>query len=493
MSQAQSIHNSPKGLGHRNDIDGLRAIAITSVIAYHCGFRWAGGGYAGVDIFFVISGYLIGYLVYREIEAKTFSITRFYSRRAKRILPALFSVLIFSYVAGMLLLSPMEMQRFARSALAAVTSSANIFYWRTSGYFAPNSGQNPLLMTWSLGVEEQFYMLFPLLMLLLRKAPRRLLIGVLAAAGALSLAVSIVGTRSHPTAAFFLLPSRAWEIAAGVLLAVVESGPSVSSRRLAALPTHALSLVGLTCMLASVMWFKVSTPFPGYAALLPVAGAVMVIAARDGIANRILSLRPIAFVGLISYSWYLWHWPLLSFARICSVTSVPTSSLAAVALVAFVISIISWRFIEQPFRKSPAVGPLLLTRYALSALVIALPAIFLAASPVIAVSNRQRLRLLDRVGDSLRSDVCVAPYGSQAPDLTPPCAFRGSELAVALIGDSHAAALATEVRQIASRDGYRLMELTKSSCPALDGVTRNVIGHPLHDRQCSEFNRAVLS
>jgi peptidoglycan/LPS O-acetylase OafA/YrhL len=492
VSPEQSIHSSPKGFGHRRDIDGLRAVAIISVIAYHCGLRWVGGGFVGVDIFFVISGYLIGYLVYREIRENTFSITRFYSRRAKRILPALFVVLIFSYIAGMLLLSPMEMRRFAESALASITSSANIFYWRTAGYFAPHAEQNPLLMNWSLGVEEQFYLLFPPLMLLLRKASRRRLIVVLAAGGALSLVASIVSTRTTPTAAFYLLPSRAWELAAGVLLAVFESGPSAASRRLAALPAHALSLAGLACMLGAVVWFRTSTPFPGYAALLPVAGTVMVIAARDGIANRMLSIRPIAFVGLVSYSWYLWHWPLLSFARICSATSVPTPTLVAIALVAFGISVVSWRYIEQPFRTSSTAVPLLLMRYAASAAAVAIPAVFFAVSPAAAVTHRQSLTPLDAIGDSLRSDVCVATYGSRAPSLGPPCVPNDSGPAVALIGDSHAAALASEVRQIARQDGYRLMELTKSSCPPLGGVARNVVGHPLHEEQCSAFNRDVL-
>jgi peptidoglycan/LPS O-acetylase OafA/YrhL len=461
------------------------------VIAYHCGLSPIRGGYAGVDIFFVISGYLIGSLVYRDIGQGKFSILQFYSRRAKRILPALFGVLIFSYIAGILLLSPMEMQQFARSALAAITSSSNFFFWKSSGYFAPHADQNPLLMTWSLGVEEQFYLLFPALMLLLRKTPRRGLLVLLAVGEALSLAISIVVTRSHPGAAFFMLPTRAWELGAGVLLAVVEAGYPGGSRTLARLPAHALSVAGLICMIACFVILDANTPFPGYAALLPVAGTVMVIAARDGVANRILSVRPVAFVGLVSYSWYLWHWPLLSFARISSFEEVPTRTLLVIALVAFAISVASWRFIEQPFRNSPATGPRLLTRYATSALAVALPAALLVIAPARGAFRRD-LRPLDAEWDSLRSDVCDADYGVAAPNFNLPCVPKGSAPAVALIGDSHAAVLAAELRQVAGQDGYRLVELTKTSCPPLDGVAWNVPGRVLHEKQCVAFNRRVL-
>ena len=477
---------------YRPDIDGLRAVAVTSVVAYHCGLGWFRGGFVGVDIFFVISGYLIGSLVYKEIRGRSFRIAKFYGRRAKRILPALFGVLMFSYIAAMFLLSPLEMKDFARAALATITSSSNILYWLKSGYFAANSDQNPLLMTWSLGVEEQFYVIFPLLMLLLRRLPQRVLFTIISGLALLSLVLSILGTPIKPDATFYLLPTRAWELAAGILPAMLEANRSHTSSRLPAVAMHGFSLVGLALMGVAIFTFNTSTPFPGYAALLPVVGAVLIIAARQGIVNRLLAWQPIVFVGLISYSWYLWHWPLLSFARICSDSGISTVVAITLALVSFACAVLSWRFIEQPFRKSTTPTPLLLKRYAVVAVAMMVPAVLFGITHGLPQRNRS-VQQMEIVGEPLRHDVCVAPYGASHPILAPPCVPLGQGRAVAVIGDSHAAALADGFRPIAAQQGYRLLELTKGSCPALQGVSASSIHHPTHDRECAKFNREVIA
>ena len=476
---------------YRPDIDGLRAVAVTSVVAYHCGLGWFKGGFVGVDVFFVISGYLIGSLVYKEIRARSFKISKFYGRRARRILPALFGVLMFCYAAAVLLLSPLEMKDFARTALATIASSSNILYWLKSGYFAANSDQSPLLMTWSLGVEEQFYVIFPLLMLLLRRLKQRVLFMIIGGLALLSLALCILGTPIKPDATFYLLPTRAWELAAGILLAMLEvNRPHISSRQHAAV-THGVSLVGLALIGVAVFSLNTSTPFPGYAALLPVAGTVLIIAARQGIVNRLLAWQPIVFVGLISYSWYLWHWPLLSFARICSDSGISTSVAVTLALVSFGCAVLSWKFIEQPFRKSTTPTPLLLKRYAALAVTMMIPAVIFGITHGLPQRNRSVQRM-EIVGEPLRHDVCVAPYGVSHPILVAPCVATGQGPAVAVIGDSHAAALAEGFRSIAAQQGYRLVELTKASCPALQGVRAFSIHHPAHDRECTEFNREVM-
>jgi peptidoglycan/LPS O-acetylase OafA/YrhL len=476
---------------YRPDVDGLRAVAVGSVVAYHCGLRWCSGGFVGVDIFFVISGYLIGSLVYKEIRGHSFRIAKFYERRAKRILPALFGVLTISYVAAMLLLSPSEMKDFAESAIATIASSSNILFWLKSGYFATGADQKPLLMTWSLGVEEQFYVVFPLLMLLLRKLSQRAQFTVVGGLALLSLVFCLRGTAINPNATFYLLPTRAWELAAGILLAMAESNRSHTSTRLPAVAMHAVGLAGLALIGVAIFSYDTFTPFPGYAAMLPVAGAVLVISARDGAVNRLLAWRPIVFVGLVSYSWYLWHWPVLSFARICSDSGISTAVAVVLALISFAFAVLSWRFVEQPFRKSTTPTYLLLKRYAVLAVAMMIPAILLRATNGLPQRNRA-VQQLEMAAEPLHHDVCTAPYRVSHPMLGPPCVPPGQGRAVALIGDSHAAALASGLRAIAAQQGYRLVELTKSSCPALQGVVPYSIRHPGHQQQCGEFNRESM-
>ena len=481
-----------RSLKYRPDVDGLRAIAVTSVVVYHCGLGWIKGGFVGVDIFFVISGYLIGALVHKEIRAHNFSIARFYERRAKRILPALFGILLFSYIIALLILSPLELRDFAKGAFATITSSSNIVFWLKSSYFSPNADQNPLLMTWSLGVEEQFYIFFPLLMLLIRKLPQRAQFATISVLTALSLAVSIIGTAKDPTATFYLLPTRAWELAAGVLLALFEANRPAAASALPPAARHGISLVGLALLGIAIFSLNSETPFPGYAALLPVAGAVMIIFARHGVVNRLLSWRPIVFIGLVSYSWYLWHWPLLSFAHISSDKGLSSATSIAIGALSFLLAVLSWRFIEQPFRKSTTPTTTLLTRYAMAIVVVALPLLLMFFTHGLPQRNRA-VAQMESAGEPLRHDACLADYGVSHPNYKAPCVPAGDGPAVALIGDSHASALAPGLRAVADREGYRMLELDKMSCPALDGVSRSTARRPRHVQDCSEFNQQRIA
>ena len=320
-----------RAIKYRPDIDGLRALAVISVLAYHCAPSWVKGGYIGVDVFFVISGYLIGALVYKEIRAGSFSIAEFYKRRAKRILPALFGVLIFCYVAGLLMLSPWELQMFSREAFASITSSSNFYFWRSVHYFHPDAWQRPLLMTWSLGVEEQFYIVFPLLMISLHGKRWRAQLCGIGAVAMLSLAASGWAAQHYPWFEFYMLPTRAWELAAGVLLAVYEANRLREKRSLPLPATHGISLLGVGLILVA----DVETLSGEAGRLLGVAGALLVIVSRDGIANRLLSCRPIVFIGLVSYSWYLWHWPMFSFAHIASSSDISVRAGIAIGLLSF--------------------------------------------------------------------------------------------------------------------------------------------------------------
>ncbi|MGA2728292.1 MAG: acyltransferase family protein [Terracidiphilus sp.] len=483
-----------RGISYRPDIDGLRAVAVTSVVAYHCAESLVPGGFIGVDVFFVISGYLIGAMVYKEIRDRSFSIARFYERRAKRILPALIGVLLCTYMAGLLLLSPRELQALSRSALYTIASSSNFFFMQSAAnYYAADSSQSPLLMTWSLGVEEQFYILFPLLMLLMRG--RRWQAQFLAISGlsAVSLAVCLEGNNWYPGFAFYMLPARTWELAGGVLLAMFEANRGSEKSAAPRWAVHGLSLLGCASILAALFPIGPQKAYPGYATLLPTGGAILVIAAKNGIANRALAWRPFVFIGLISYSWYLWHWPMLSFANITSDSQISLHAGVAIGILSFGFAVLSYFFVERLFRNSPTPTKRLLWRYAALAAAIALPAMVFLFTNGLPQRNREAA-LLDTLDYPSARGVCQAPPWARHPSLSPPCVAVGNRRAVALIGDSHAARLASTLRAKSESEGYRFVQITKSWCPPLaGGISRAINIAPASARNCAEFNREGLS
>ena len=333
---------------HRRDIDGLRAVAVFPVLAFHYGLtRWCSGGYVGVDVFFVISGFLITKMIYDGMSDGTYSISDFYQRRVRRIFPALFVVF-----AAILLLScvthfPSETAYIGESVLSAVLFVSNIFFFYSTGnYFDPHHASNPVLHTWSLSVEEQFYILFPMLMLLLKPLPARLILYTIAATTVLSFLASAIWVRQDSAGAFYLVPLRAWELLLGALVAI-GAFPALSGSRV----REATAAAGLFAILFAVAFYDKSTIFPGPAATLPCLGAAAIIyAGMSGttFVGRILSLPPIRLGGLISYSLYLWHWPLFIFFADSSFGLRKKLVLASVAIT---IAIASWWFVERPFRQ----------------------------------------------------------------------------------------------------------------------------------------------
>jgi len=335
---------------YRPDIDGLRAVAVLSVVLYHAGVPFLPGGYVGVDIFFVISGYLITRIIAREISENRFSLLTFYERRTRRIFPALFAMLAACVVAASIITLPGEFKDFGNSLTAATLFVSNIFFWQTADYFAGPAHLKPLLHTWSLAVEEQFYIVLPLLLLALTRWARRHLVAVLIAATLISFALAVWAVDAKPAAAFYLLPTRFWELMVGALLALGVV-PAIPTQRAA----NAAAAAGLAMIAVAVSVFSSATAFPGAAALLPVIGTALVIhagsTAQSTIAARLLRLRPVVFVGLISYSFYLWHWPVLTFARIARGEMLAPIDAALLVALSFVLAILSWRFIETPFRE----------------------------------------------------------------------------------------------------------------------------------------------
>jgi peptidoglycan/LPS O-acetylase OafA/YrhL len=343
-------------IAYRPEIDGLRALAISTVVMFHAGSSLFPGGYVGVDIFFVISGYLITSIIAKEVSEGSFSFVNFYARRARRILPALFFVLVTTTAVAFALLLPSQLVEYGKVLIYTVLFGANFRLAAAADYFQPWSSDNPLLHMWSLAVEEQFYVLWPSLFLLLTSTckPNHTKIAVVCLA-ALSLAVSEVLVHVWPQTAFFHLPARGWELLAGALLAL-KVLPSLKDQRAALW----LSMLGLVLMIAPAILYSSDMPFPGLSALPPVLGCSLVIYAETDVrtrAGRWLSWPPIIFVGLISYSLYLWHWPCFAFLRAAMVRDLTSLEALACVALATVLAIISLRFVERPFRRLAPPAP----------------------------------------------------------------------------------------------------------------------------------------
>jgi peptidoglycan/LPS O-acetylase OafA/YrhL len=336
---------------YRTDIDGLRSIAVIPVVLFHIGFAIFTGGFIGVDVFFVISGYLITSSLNEDFEKQRYSIAAFYERRIRRIFPALIAVIFCTALAGAVLLLPDELKDLGQSIWGACLFVSNITFWLQSGdYFGITSERQPLLHTWSLAVEEQFYIFFPLFLALLHRSPRRsVTIGATVFLFVASLALSIYATHAASVANFYLLPTRAWELLAGSLIAFgVVPAPSTQRR------AEIESALGLILIVVPLFAYGPQTPFPGLAALPPVAGAFLIIhagtAAYSTMTGRLLSLRVPRFFGLISYSLYLWHWPVIVYSRYVLLELSPVA-MVVIALVSVGLATLSWRYIERPFRR----------------------------------------------------------------------------------------------------------------------------------------------
>jgi peptidoglycan/LPS O-acetylase OafA/YrhL len=372
-------------LPYRADIDGLRAIAVLSVIFFHAEFLWAQGGFVGVDVFFVISGYLITGILLREFRSDTFSLARFYERRARRILPALLVVLAATLAACALIMFSSDLRVVARSAVSVIAFAANIMFWRgidfgditAVNYFGRRIHEQPLVHTWSLGVEEQYYLLFPLSLWIVWRLRRSLLLPVLMAATIASFALGVYLTPGSPGLAFYLLPTRGWELLAGGLIAwagvaTIPDGPRVRNTAAA---------IGLALVIVPVFLYDSETPFPGWYAAAPVIGAALLL--RYGAGSRVgalLAWRPLVFVGLISYSAYLWHQPLFALARYISLDGRLDALIAwPLSAATLILAAITWRWIETPFRDRRVIPVRTLVWSAIAATIaVAIPAMIFA-------------------------------------------------------------------------------------------------------------------
>lgn len=340
---------------YRREIDGLRALAVLPVILFHGGFQTFSGGFVGVDVFFVISGYLITSVILAEIEQGKFSIVNFYERRARRILPAIFLVMFACLPFALFLLAPGNMKEFSESLVSVNVFLSNIFFWRVSGYFDTAAELKPLLHTWSLAVEEQYYLLFPIFLATIYRLGRTRIILVLSALFAVSLMVAEWGSFNKPTAAFFLLPTRVFEIIIGAMVAFyLNSTTSIkSSIKDSSTVRQWISFAGLGLIIYAVFVFDKQTPFPSLFTLVPTVGTALIIlfSTSQTIVGKVLSSKLFVGIGLISYSAYLWHQPILAFARISYGIEITKTMVFMAIFATFLMAFLSWRYVEFPFRK----------------------------------------------------------------------------------------------------------------------------------------------
>ena len=464
--------------GFRGDINGLRAWAVVAVILYHFGVPGFGGGFVGVDVFFVISGFLMTGIVVGSLERGKFSLLAFYLARARRILPALIVLCAVLLALGWWVLLPVDYKALGTHAVFSLAFLSNIKFWREAGYFDAASHEKWLLHTWSLAVEWQFYLLLPLVLLAVWKwrPGRRPVMVVMAVGLLLSLALSVVATSLRPIAAFYLLPTRAWEMLAGGMVYLLANRWALTARQ-----RIALEAAGIALVIGSIVGFDASSPWPGWRALVPVVGtAAMLLAAQP--ASRWTAHSTAQWLGTRSYSLYLWHWPIVVALTYLELQSDP-KAIAAGLVLTLVLGDLSYRLVETPARVQ--LGRLRMSWGAVgllgAAVAVAAPGVGVLVkegvtgrfSPEIEVVSQETLNRNPRM------DECHPSTGIASPS----CVFGGSNLRAIVMGDSHANGIVSSVAAATLHTDDGVMEWSYSGCPTLQGA------HRVSDkeRQCAAF------
>lgn len=495
-------------LGYRADVDVLRAIAVLGVVVFHLDEAWLPGGYAGVDIFFVISGFLITTIISRELDLGTFSFGTFYRRRILRIAPAYFVVTLATLLAGCFLLLPGDLRNLAESAAWSAVSLPNVYFWAflDTGYFAAESEEMPLLHLWSLGVEEQFYLLWPLSLFLLgslRKRPK-LFLPLLAGVAAASFVHAQQTAVSDPSYAYYMLPARAGELLVGALVAFATALRPAG--RDGGWVFELAALVGLALIGGSYVLLDGQSVFPGYNALYPCLGTALVIYAgsrRDCLVPRLLAVRPVLWIGLVSYSLYLWHWPILAYVRYFAAD---VSLVAAVASTAamLALSALSYRYVEIPFRSLRAGS----SGWRVPVGYVSLVLVLMAGCGLVVRSNGMESAIAGSpayVAGLKRLNEYTAPaldyeYNCQMarfeaghldrPECVVGAGADGGEPRVLIVGDSNAAHYIGVVGALAEKAGMPFRNASFGSCAPVfsDGKT---YGTPSNAEDCARFRALV--
>ena len=456
---------------YRPEIDGLRTVAVIPVMLFHAGFSLFSGGFVGVDVFFVISGYLITTILIDEREKGTYTLLGFYERRARRILPALFFILLCTVPFAWRWIPPDPFEDYARSLAFASLFISNIHFIEHSGYFDTAAQLRPLLHTWSLAVEEQYYLLFPLVLWALGAFARAKFLWVFLIMSAISLGIAEWGLRNYPLENFFFTPSRLWELLGGSICAALMFGRPQMRNDL-------LALIGLAMIFISVFWYDTSVRFPSLYTLVPIVGSMLIIlfAAPGTLVARFLSLRPMIGIGLISYSAYLWHQPLFVLARYRSIVEPSSLLMGSLILVSLVLAFLTWKFIEAPFRDK--------TRFAGRSRLFAVSLVGIVAFAGYGFWGDATKGLPHRL-DNLESDYLrslIAQINERRPQDN--CGGPGygigtlcvvyepenSEGKIALLGDSHAQSILPAFEGLSETYDLTVLRGVKAACPPLLGV-----------------------
>ncbi len=476
---------------YRPEIDGLRAIAVLAVVLYHFGMPYLTGGFVGVDIFFVISGFLIGGILWAELDQTgLISLKRFYLRRIRRLAPAFFTMALVTTVFAALILLPFEFRDFGKQLIAATVWLSNVLFYRGAGYFDSAEVTKVLLHTWSLSVEEQFYLFLPLGLLVLRR--KSLLIGALVLLWAASLIASVGLTPTQPTATFYLFPFRAWELLSGVLLAIW--GYQTRSRWVIH-PT--LSWLGLALIAASILLIRPGAGFPGWQVLAPVTGAVLILmnGADRNLVNRAMGSPGPVFVGLMSYSLYLWHWPVLTLSTYWRGAYASGTEAAMWLGLAVVLALLGWAMVEHPARRATLVPNMqLLTGAGIAAvLVLGVGAWAYKTNGAPGRFGPLARPHIDASADFLQdwSRCSTATDGPLAGVET--CAIGPDAAPQVLIwGDSHARAYMDGLALAATEAQVPGIIIWHAGCPPLFGLTKTeMAATPAQDQDCATDTEAL--
>jgi peptidoglycan/LPS O-acetylase OafA/YrhL len=471
---------------YRKDIDGLRAVAVLAVVFFHGRLPGFSGGFVGVDVFFVISGFLITGLIAEDCRRGRFSFLTFYFRRVRRILPALLCIYFASTALAALLMLPSDMAEFGRSLLSSAAFVSNHFFFHLADYFGGLSEQKPLLHTWSLSIEEQFYLVWPPLFVMVARWRTRWLPYCVGIAGALSLLASATMVSHHKEAAFFLAPLRAWELLLGAALAILPRQPAISGRS-----AQISAGVGLSLIIASIVLLDESQPFPGLLALPACLGTAMLILVGTHAAplvTRVLSLRPAVAVGLISYSLYLWHWPLLALARYHFDRPLRWTELVSILSASLLAAIVTYRYVEQPARHLRFhLAPRLVGAGVLSLGAIALVGHQIDKSRGWTFNLDPEIRRLDRISrtkNNYRNSCSGAKTLSRTDEACtfgPPRSFGSYDMVI--IGDSHADHYPPTMSVLAQQAGLSGRQVSAGRCLALFGYYE-ITGTPAQQAAC---------
>ncbi len=478
-------------IAYRPEVDGLRAISVLAVILYHAGFTTPSGGFIGVDIFFVISGYLITSIILNDLRDGTFSFLSFYERRARRILPALFLVLLVCLPFAWHWFLPGDMEEFTRSVIAVATFSSNVLFWRESGYFDTAAELKPLLHTWSLAVEEQYYILFPILMVFLFRYSRKLIGAALVILMLASLAASQWGAYNEPTATFYLLPTRGWELLVGSLAALHLQYNRQSDR---VLLSRSMELIGLAGIFLSIFLFTKNTPHPSIYTLVPtISVALIILFSRPGsLVHGILGSRILSGIGLISYSLYLWHFPVFAFYRY-RFSENPTDGpwLLMIALI-FALSYASWRYVETPFRNRTVIsGRRIFVSSGLASLMFLTFGI--GGQVTQGYVSRSQMDGLEIAIPTVEDVYCHNSGNRSISQIRSDdiCTVGDGPVRTAVIGDSHAGALFDALDDLGKRHEEGYWTFSDAFCPPVIGFVLNEYGSKCAAKRDASFEKIV--